>query len=118
MAKNKSPVADIASAASSDSDSMDNKSVRSKMAATSKVAEFEKSLDELEHLVARMEQGELSLDESLKSFERGIALFRNCQGALEQAELRVKQLLDPGDPDASATAWPVATASRFDPDTP
>jgi len=68
----------------------------------SSIAQFEKSLDELEQLVARMEGGELSLDESLRSFERGIALFRNCQNALEQAELRVKLLLDPNDPDSAA----------------
>ena len=67
----------------------------------SSIAQFEKSLDELEQLVAKMEGGELSLDESLRSFERGIALFRNCQNALEQAELRVKLLLDPNDPDSA-----------------
>ena len=66
---------------------------------TSQIADFEKSLDELEQLVSRMEQGELSLDDSLKSFERGIALYRNCQSALEQAELRVKLLSDPQSPD-------------------
>ena len=73
------------------------------------IADFEKSLDELEQLVSRMEQGELSLDDSLKSFERGIALYRNCQNALEQAELRVKLLLDPAAP---------GNAIPFDPDTP
>ena len=62
---------------------------------TSQIAQFEQSLDELEQLVVRMEQGELSLDDSLRSFERGVALYRNCQSALEQAELRVSQLLDP-----------------------
>ena len=66
------------------------------------IAEFEKSLDELEQLVARMEQGDLGLDDSLKSFERGVALYRNCQTALEQAELRVKLLLDPDQPDSAA----------------
>ena len=67
----------------------------------SSIAQFEQSLDELEQLVAKMEGGELSLDESLRSFERGIALFRNCQNVLEQAELRVKLLLDPDDPDSA-----------------
>lgn len=67
----------------------------------SSIAQFEQSLDELEQLVAKMEGGELSLDESLRSFERGIALFRNCQNALEQAEVRVKLLLDPDDPDSA-----------------
>ena len=65
------------------------------------IAHFEKSLDELETLVAHLEEGELSLDESLKSFERGVALFRDCQSALEQAELRVKLLMDPEDPDSA-----------------
>ena len=63
------------------------------------IAQFEQSLDELEKLVARMEEGDLSLDDSLKSFERGIALYRGCQTALEQAELRVKLLYDPANPD-------------------
>ncbi|HEY0229761.1 MAG TPA: exodeoxyribonuclease VII small subunit [Dokdonella sp.] len=78
-------------------------------AETSQIAQFEKSLDELEQLVVRMEQGELSLDDSLQSFERGIALYRNCQSALEQAELRVSQLLDPAQPESSRP---------FDPDVP
>lgn len=69
------------------------------------VAQFEQSLDELEQLVAKMEQGDLGLDDSLKSFERGISLYRECQTALEQAELRVKQLTDPNDP-ASARDYP------------
>jgi exodeoxyribonuclease VII small subunit len=76
---------------------------------TSRVAEFEHSLDELEQLVQRMEHGDLSLDDSLKTYERGIALYRNCQTALEQAELRVKLLYDPESPDE---------AEDFKPDTP
>jgi exodeoxyribonuclease VII small subunit len=86
-----------------------SKPAESDRIAPNQVAEFEKSLDELEHLVAKMEQGDQSLDDSLKSFERGIALYRNCQGALEQAELRVKLLSDPEQPDA---------ADDFEPDTP
>lgn len=67
--------------------------------ATHTPADFEHSLDELEQLVARMEGGEMSLDESLSSFERGIGLYRHCQQALEKAELRVRLLLDPEAPD-------------------
>ena len=67
----------------------------------SPAADFEHSLDELEQLVARMEGGQLSLDESLASFERGIGLFRHCQQSLEQAELRVRLLLDPEAPDGA-----------------
>ena len=75
--------------------------------APSVVAGFERSLDELEQLVQRMEKGEMSLDESLHAYERGVALYRQCQGALQQAELRVKLLCDLGDPD---------NAARFAPD--
>ena len=63
--------------------------------------DFEHSLDELEQLVARMEGGEMSLDESLTSFERGIGLYRHCQQSLQQAELRVRLLLDPDAPDSA-----------------
>lgn len=69
--------------------------------ASDNVARFEQSLDELEQLVAKMEGGELSLDESLRSFERGIALYRDCQAGLQQAEARVKLLLDPAQPDSA-----------------
>jgi exodeoxyribonuclease VII small subunit len=58
-----------------------------------KLPDFEKSLAELEQIVDRMEQGELSLDESLKQFERGVALTRSCQTALQQAEQKVEILL-------------------------
>lgn len=58
-----------------------------------KAPDFEKSLAELEQIVERMEQGELSLDESLKQFERGVALTRSCQTALQQAEQKVEILL-------------------------
>ena len=54
---------------------------------------FEKSLKELEALVAKMEQGNLSLEESLQHFERGIQLTRTCQQALKEAEQKVEILL-------------------------
>jgi len=64
----------------------------------SAVASFERALDELEQLVQKMEQGEQSLDESLAAYERGVALYRECQKVLEQAELRVRLLADPSNP--------------------
>lgn len=64
------------------------------------VADFEASLDQLEQLVQRMEQGELGLDDSLAAYEQGVALYRRCQQALDQAELRVKLLSD-NDPDGA-----------------
>ena len=65
----------------------------------SPVADFEKSLEQLESLVDTMERGELSLEKSLEAYERGVGLYRSCQQALEQAELRVKLLSDPDRPD-------------------
>lgn len=69
------------------------------------VADFEHSLDALEHLVEKMEQGQMSLEDSLAAYERGVGLYRRCQQALEQAELRVRLLSDPERPD---TAMPFA----------
>ena len=67
----------------------------------SPVARFEQSLDELEQLVEKMEQGEMSLEDSLAAYERGVGLYRRCQAALEQAELRVRLLTDPDQPDSA-----------------
>lgn len=55
--------------------------------------DFEKSLEELEQLVGRMEQGELTLEQSLKEFERGVELTRHCQTALQEVEQKVEVLL-------------------------
>jgi len=56
--------------------------------------DFEASLAELNQLVEQMEQGGMSLEDSLKSFERGIALARACQTALKTAEQKVQVLLE------------------------
>src|SRR5690606_2484361 len=55
--------------------------------------DFERSLAELEALVEKLERGEMSLEESLKAFERGVELTRVCQSALKQAEQKVEILL-------------------------
>jgi exodeoxyribonuclease VII small subunit len=60
---------------------------------TSKI-DFEKSLAELEQLVEEMESGELSLDQSLAKFEKGVSLTKLCQQALKDAEQRVNILLE------------------------
>ena len=70
--------------------------------------DFEKTLAELEKLVAKLEEGDLSLDESLSGFKRGIDLTRQCQSALDDAQQTVELLtnnqdedsLKPLDPDA------------------
>jgi exodeoxyribonuclease VII small subunit len=56
--------------------------------------DFEAALRELEGLVEKMEQGELSLEQSLADFERGIELTRACQRALQEAEQKVQVLLE------------------------
>ncbi len=66
---------------------------------TSPVADFEHSMQALEDLVGKMETGDMTLEESLAAYERGVGLYRHCQTALEQAELRVRLLSDPGNPD-------------------
>ena len=79
---------------------------KNKESANAESVNFEDAMAELEKLVAQMEEGALSLDESLQAFERGVMLTRQCQQALSQAELRVQALTDTDtlvdlDPDAS-----------------
>jgi exodeoxyribonuclease VII small subunit len=72
--------------------------------------DFEASLAELEALVERLEQGDLPLDDALKSFERGVALTRQCQGALKAAQQKVEILLN-----SSANAEPEPFAENAEP---
>jgi exodeoxyribonuclease VII small subunit len=62
---------------------------------------FEASLGELEQIVTQLEQGDVSLDDALKQFERGINLVRQSQAKLEQAQQKVSILLNEGDTDLS-----------------
>ncbi len=55
--------------------------------------DFEKKLNRLEEIVTKMETGDLSLDESLKMFEEGVKLSRECNSQLVEAEQKVKVLL-------------------------
>lgn len=64
------------------------------MAKGKKKPDFEQSLAELEALVDALETGDLSLEQSLTSFEKGIALTRSCQTALNEAEQTVKILTE------------------------
>jgi len=61
---------------------------------TAKNQDFEAALQELEGLVERLEQGEGSLEDSLKDFERGIALTRTCQQSLQDAEQKIQRLVE------------------------
>ena len=58
------------------------------------VFNFEKKLEELEKLVASMEEGKLSLEDSLWAFEKGVKLTRDCQAALKKAEQKVQILIN------------------------
>jgi len=53
---------------------------------------FEQRIEKLEQLVEQLEQGDISLDESLKAFETGVSLTKSCLATLKNAELKVKQL--------------------------
>ena len=57
---------------------------------------FETSLKELERIVRRLEDGDLALEDSLKLFEDGVKLSRECQARLDQAERRIEVLLKNG----------------------
>jgi exodeoxyribonuclease VII small subunit len=61
-----------------------------------KQPDFEKSLLELEQLVERLESGDLPLEDALKTFERGVALTRECQSALKAAQARIDVLVKRG----------------------
>ena len=58
---------------------------------------FEQSLAQLEALVAKLESGDLPLDQALASFEQGVRLTRECQGALSAAQQKVQVLLQRGE---------------------
>lgn len=68
-----------------------------------KTPDFEQSLGELEQLVERLERGDLPLDEALKTFERGVALTRQCQQALKSAQAKVEILVSRGDATTTET---------------
>ncbi len=69
--------------------------------------DFEQALAELESLVQKLESGELTLDQSLSEFRKGVELTRRCQAVLDKAQLTVEQLLDIDDE---------SSASDFDPE--
>ena len=68
-----------------------------------KTIHFEKSIAELESIVMQLEKGELSLEESLKQFEKGITLARKCEDTLNKAEQKIEIL------SASKTSRDVST---------
>lgn len=63
------------------------------MVAKQKKLDYEAAVAELETLVERLEQGDISLEESLKLYERGVLLIRDCQEQLQAAEQKVQMLV-------------------------
>ena len=70
-----------------------------------KKPDFERSLARLEEVVRRLESPQLSLDDAMKLFEEGVALSRECQKQLEEAEGRVEILLKKADGKLAAEAF-------------
>ena len=58
---------------------------------------FESAMGQLETLVSKMESGDLSLEESLEAFEKGVHLTRFCQDQLQKAELKIQELNSKGE---------------------
>ena len=58
--------------------------------------DFESTLKELESIVDKLEDENINLEDSVKSFEKGINLVKECQKELQSAELKIKKLLDDG----------------------
>ena len=70
--------------------------------------DFEKKLNRLEEIVGKMEKGDISLEESLKFFEEGVQLSRECNAKLTEAELKVKKLMS-FDKDGNPVTAPFAS---------
>ena len=66
------------------------------MASSDKNINFEASLKELESIVEKLEDENINLEDSVKSFEEGVNLVKQCQKQLQDAELKIKKLLDDG----------------------
>ena len=64
------------------------------MSRKTSVRHFEENLTELESIVAKLESNQLSLEDALKAFEKGVKLSQDCQSVLTQAEQKVQILLE------------------------
>ncbi len=64
------------------------------MAKSKKEENFEENLEELEQIVQKLEEGKLNLDDSLKEFEKGIKLYKNCKTKLQSAEKKISVLTE------------------------
>lgn len=69
--------------------------------------EFEKALTQLEASVRKLEAGTLTLDDSLKVFEEGVALSRTCEAALQSAQGKIEKLIQKEDGSVTREAFKV-----------
>lgn len=76
------------------------------------MASFEDSLKQLESIIARLERGDLPLEESVKLFEQGIQLSDTCKTELESAEGKVQMLLKQKDGSRKAVPFPQAEGNK------
>jgi exodeoxyribonuclease VII small subunit len=60
------------------------------------IKDFEAAITELESIIKKLEEGELTLEQSLELYERGVTLSRYCHGRIEQAEKRIEILTEGG----------------------
>jgi exodeoxyribonuclease VII small subunit len=77
---------------------------------------FEGALEELEGTVARLEQGEMPLEDALELFEKGVRLSRHCTATLEAAERRIEILMADREEDALGSVRPFEGELEEDPD--
>jgi exodeoxyribonuclease VII small subunit len=81
---------------------------------TDTIQDFETAIAELESIVARLEQGDLALEQSLALFERGVQLSRFCHARLEDAERRIEILTERGEVRPAPAGLTNADADRQD----
>lgn len=79
------------------------------------IADYEKAINELQAIVERLERGEQSLEASLKDYERGVALEKQCQQALDQAEHRIRMIEQGNGDAANAADKPLSDSASSDP---
>ena len=84
------------------------------MANTKKALTFEEAMTQLEKSVSELESGELTLDEALAAFERGIALVKQCRKELDRAEQKIEVLLkdQKGDVNGDTVAFSPQTSEE------
>ena len=66
------------------------------MSNSNKKTDFEASIQKLESIICKLEDENINLEDSVKSFEKGVNLVKECQKQLQTAELKIKKLLDDG----------------------